>query len=111
MIIPAPASPASPPSAPPSSSIGTPAPQAPAIAPLSPQQSPQFSSGGSPSQSNLALSPGTRSPSETAPSAPGGGGKTLADCMGFWEKATHMTKAEWRAACQRTLQEYPSVRR
>jgi hypothetical protein len=31
--------------------------------------------------------------------------------MGFWEPATHMTKIEWRAACKRTLQEYPSVQR
>ena len=78
--------------------------QAPAIAPLSPQQPTQFSSGGS-TTSNLALSPGTSSssPSETAPSQPGGGGKTLADCMGFWDKDTHMTKTEWRAACQRTM--------
>ena len=47
---------------------------------------------------------------KSAPSAPGGGGKTLADCMGFWDRETHMTKPEWKAACLRTLQEYPSVR-
>jgi hypothetical protein len=29
--------------------------------------------------------------------------------MGFWEAATHMTKTEWRAACKRTLQEFPTV--
>jgi hypothetical protein len=23
--------------------------------------------------------------------------------MGFWDKGTHMTKREWRSACQRTL--------
>jgi len=33
----------------------------------------------------------------------GGGGETLAACMGFWEVATHMSKAEWRDTCQRTL--------
>jgi hypothetical protein len=43
------------------------------------------------------------SPSQAAPSLPGGGGKTLQDCMGFWDKATHMSKQQWRAACQRTL--------
>jgi hypothetical protein len=48
------------------------------------------------------LSPGG-SPSGSTPSAPGGGGKTLRDCMGFWERATHMTKAEWKAACLRTM--------
>jgi hypothetical protein len=24
-------------------------------------------------------------------------------CMGFWDSGTHMTKAEWRSACTRTL--------
>ncbi len=42
---------------------------------------------------------------------PGGGGKSLQDCMGFWDRATHMTKAEWKATCLRTMQEYPSVLR
>jgi hypothetical protein len=90
--------------------LAAPAPQVPGIAPLPSQQSTQFSSGGTPAarSGGLALSPG--SPSETAPSAPGGGGKSLADCMGFWDRETHMTKAEWRSACQRTLQEYPTVR-
>lgn len=97
--IPAPSTP----TAPPSSVIGTPAPQAPGIAPLSPQQPSNFSSGGGvpKGRNSMALSPG--SPSETAPSAPGGGGKTLSDCMGFWDAGTHMTKQEWRAACKRTL--------
>jgi len=91
----------------PSSQIGQPTPQLPAIAPLSPQLPTQLSSGGTVTN-NLALSPG--SPSESAPSTPGGGGKSLGDCMGFWEPATHMTKAEWRAACMRTMQEYPNIR-
>jgi hypothetical protein len=30
--------------------------------------------------------------------------------MDFWEPATHMTKTEWRAACKRTLEEYPTLR-
>jgi len=30
--------------------------------------------------------------------------------MDFWEPATHMSKTEWRAACERTLQDYPSLR-
>ena len=86
----------------PPSAIGTPAPQMPGIAPLSPQQpTAPSSSGGVPKQSSLALSPG--SASEAAPSAPGGGGKTLGDCMGFWDAGTHMTKREWKAACERML--------
>jgi len=107
-----PASPSTPSATAPSSQIGSPASQPSAIAPLSPQLPTQFSTGGSTGTSNLALSPGSSSssPSESAPSAPGGGGKSLADCMGFWDKGTHMTKTEWRSACQRTLQEYPTVR-
>jgi hypothetical protein len=76
----------------------------PSVAPLSPALQPNIlSGGGTPAQSggSLALSPG--SPSESAPSTPGGGGKTLSDCMGFWEPATHMSKQEWKAACKRTL--------
>ena len=94
----------------PPSAIGDPMPQLTPIAPLSPQLPEQFATS-SIVQPNLALTPGTSggSPSETAPSAPGGGGKTLADCMGFWDRGTHMTKAEWKAACVRSIQEYPSV--
>ncbi len=93
------------------SAIAAPVPELPPIPPLSPQLPTQISSGGTP-QPNLALSPSSASgsPSELAPSAPGGGGRTLADCMGFWDRETHMTKPEWKAACLRTLQEYPSVR-
>jgi hypothetical protein len=73
----------------------------------------QFATGGGGSP-NLALSPGTSSgsgnPSESAPSKPGGGGKSLADCMGFWDAATHMSKVEWRAACKRSMKEFPDVK-
>jgi hypothetical protein len=88
---------------PPASAIAPPSGQVQGVTPLSPQQPSNVQSGGgTPKQGgSLALSPG--SPSETAPSTPGGGGKSLSDCMGFWEPATHMTKREWRAACQRTL--------
>lgn len=89
------------------SQVRQPAPQAAPVAPLSPQQQTQFATGGTPN-SNLALSPG--SPSESTSIAPGGGGKSLEACMGFWEPPTHMTKAEWRVACKRTMQDYPNVR-
>ena len=95
----------------PPSVIGTPMQQAAPVAPLSPSlPQPSESSGGSTQGGTgsgaRALSPGsgvgdTGSPSENAPSAPGGGGKSLQDCMGFWDKGTHMSKAEWRAACLR----------
>jgi hypothetical protein len=57
------------------------------IAPLPPQLQSQFAIGGT-LQSKMVLSP-----------AQGGGGKTLADSMGFWDRETHMSKAEWKVAC------------
>lgn len=103
------------PQAAPAPVIAAPLPELDPIAPLSPQLPTAISSGGS-TTSTLALSPGTpsstpnsTSPSEAAPSAPGGGGKSLADCMGFWDRETHMSKAEWKAACIRTMAEYPTV--
>jgi len=33
----------------------------------------------------------------------GGGAETLASCMSFWDRSTHMSRAEWRQACNRTL--------
>jgi hypothetical protein len=70
----------------------------------------QFATGGG-SAPNLALSPATSSgsPSESAPSSPGGGGRTLAACMGFWDAGTHMSKSE-RAACKRSMAEFPDVK-
>jgi hypothetical protein len=83
----------------------------PPLSSMSPPLPSQFATGGG-SSSNLALSPGTPSgsPSEAAPSKPGGGGKSLADCMGFWDAATHMSKVEWRAACKRSMKEFPDVK-
>src|SRR5262245_17197077 len=45
--------------------------------------------------------PTTGSPSESAPSAPGGGAPGVAACMGFWDAGTHMSKGEWAVACRR----------
>ena len=42
-------------------------------------------------------------------STPGGGGSTLADCMSFWEPATHMSKSEWRSTCQRSKAGYEDL--
>ena len=97
----------------PPSAIAAPEPKFAPIAPLSPQLPTQFATGGV-TQPNLALSPSASSapsPSESAPSAPGGGGKSLADCIGFWDPETHTSKAEWKAACARTMQDYPTVLR
>ena len=43
------------------------------------------------------------SPTEAAPSTAGGGGKSMDDCMGYWDRDTHMTKAEWKVACARSI--------
>jgi hypothetical protein len=96
-----------PPPAPPAE-IAAPAPELAPIAPLSPQLQTQFSTGGV-VQPSMALSPG--SSSESAPSTPGGGGESLADCMGFWDRETHMNKAEWKSACTRTMEDYPNISR
>jgi hypothetical protein len=33
----------------------------------------------------------------------GGGRDTLEGCISFWDRETHMTKAEWKTACQRSI--------
>jgi hypothetical protein len=33
----------------------------------------------------------------------GGQIETLAKCMSYWDRDTHMTKREWRAVCQRQI--------
>jgi hypothetical protein len=101
------------PNAAPPAAIGAPLPSLQPLPSMSPQiTTTPLSSGGTPAnRSSSALSPGqtdraptgSSSASEAAASAPGGGGNTLTDCMNFWDRGTHMTKAEWRAACKRTL--------
>lgn len=89
----------------PPSAIAAPATQAPAIAPLSAGPGQITESSGGPARTDLTASStaSSTSPSEAAPSTPGGGGDTLQACMGFWDRGTHMSKVEWRAACARTL--------
>jgi hypothetical protein len=72
------------------------------VTPLSPSlQTPTTSSGVGTRTTGSSGVGGTGSPSEGVQSAPGGGGNTLQDCMNFWDSGTHMSKAEWRTACQR----------
>ena len=89
----------------PPSAIATPAPQTTAVAPLSPPPAQTIESSGGLARTDLTASAAasSASPSESAPSVPGGGGDTLQACMGFWDRGTHMSKVEWRAACTRTL--------
>ncbi len=95
----------SPPAAPaptPASQIGAPAAQLQALAPLSPPVTPTTLTAGGAARTNSPSASST-SPTEAASGLAGGGGKSLEDCMGFWDRGTHMTKAEWRASCARSL--------
>jgi hypothetical protein len=82
--------PPAPPAAAPAPQIAAPIPQLGAITPLSDSAAVPTAqvTGGS---SGVALG-------ET----PGGGREGLQACMEFWDSATHMTKPEWKAACQRS---------
>lgn len=79
-----------------------PLPDPPVLAPLSQPLSTTLSGGGGTSRT-------TPTTSEAAPSVPGGGGETLADCMSFWDAATHMTKGEWRSTCMRAKAGYDDL--
>jgi hypothetical protein len=88
----------------PPSAIGAPLSSAPKIAPLSPQITTTPLTGGSVRNDLLPTPTGpSGSASQSVQSIAGGGGRTLQDCMGFWDRGTHMTKSEWRAACQRSI--------
>jgi len=98
------------PAPPPTSAVAAPSGQLRAVAPLSQQLSPQqLAPGGGATLSSS--SPASTSPSQAAPSIAGGGGITLADCMRFWDKGTHMSKSEWQAACVRSLHRLDEVAR
>jgi len=84
-----PSPPATPPRAP-TAVIGSPALRLPAIAPLSPPDT----------TPTTTLTTGG---SARTDSTPGGGGKTLQDCLSFWDAQTHMSKTEWKAACARSM--------
>ena len=100
-------SPAAPPqtttATPPASVIGTPMTSPSPIAPLSPQITTTPLTGGTVRADKLpSASALSASPSESAQSTAGGGGRTLEDCIKFWDRGSHMTKSEWRAACARS---------
>lgn len=33
----------------------------------------------------------------------------IEECMGMWDAGTHMNKQEWRATCERSLSQSPTV--
>lgn len=79
------------------------------LAPLPDPASQDFllSGGGSPNPTptgNFATTTGAMGTSDPAAvQHPGGGGSTVADCMGLWDKSSHMSKASWKETCVRTL--------
>jgi hypothetical protein len=95
----------------PPSAVGTPMTSPSPVAPLSPQLTTTPLTGGTvrpdklPSPSTLSTSP-----SESAQSTAGGGGRTLEDCIKFWDRGTHMTKSEWRIACTRSQHRLDNLR-
>jgi len=94
---PAPAAPA------PACQIAVPLRQLAPIAPIAPLSSSTSSSTAVP----IALPTGG---STGVPvSAPGGGREGLAACLEFWDSATHMTKAEWKAACERSVHRLETI--
>ena len=104
------------PVAPPTSAVGAPVAEIPPLAPLVPADTLTTFGTGRPSVSATTVSPyfsysAPESQSQAAPILPGGGGGTLEDCMAFWDRATHMTKNEWRAACKRTIHRLDDVTR
>jgi hypothetical protein len=97
---------------PPAAVIGVPMTRPPAVAPLSPQQVTATPvSGGTVRNDKLASPTGSSiSPSELAQSTAGGGGWGLEACMGYWDRGTHMTKSEWRRACERSARRLDNLK-
>ena len=56
---------------------------------------PTTSGSGRPDPGGANSSPGTAGAGKDAAKS------ALADCMGLWDKGTHMTKAEWATTCRR----------
>jgi len=97
---------------PPASVIGTPMTRPSAIAPLSPQQVTTTPVSGGTVRNDKLPSPtvSSISPSESAQSTAGGGGWGLKACMGYWDRGTHMTKSQWRGACERSARRLDNLK-
>lgn len=80
--------PPAPPTPAPAAAIGVPTPRPAAVAPLSAAL-----------PSSTALATG----GSTGVSLPGGGHEGLQACLEFWDRETHMTRAEWKVACQDSI--------
>jgi hypothetical protein len=53
--------------------------------------------------------PSSGGTSRTGDNSGGVAGKKIEECMATWDAGTHMTKKEWRATCERSLSESPSL--
>lgn len=63
------------------------------------------SGGGRPGNANSASGGSATggSTGESGNSSPGAYGATMSQCMSVWDASSHMSKKEWRDACQRTV--------
>src|SRR5262249_23129048 len=96
------AAPKAPPPPTPAAAIGAPSPQQQPPTPLSTPLTLTTPTAGGTARTDSA-SPLSTSPTEAAPTIPGGGGRSLQNCIDFWDQQTHMSKSEWNAACSRSL--------
>lgn len=81
---------------------GVPQPTGPAGSTAQPNNSARAATGTALSGGRAGIPPGVGAASSSREQNGVGPRNTLADCMSFWEPATHMTKTEWRRACIRT---------
>jgi hypothetical protein len=72
-----------------------------------PASAPASAQGATPSQ------PASKKTKAVDPAANAGGGlsrqKRLALCLETWDAQTHMSKREWRVACERSVKDYPEA--
>jgi hypothetical protein len=55
------------------------------------------------------LPPSSGGTARTGDNRVGAAGKNIEECMGTWDAGTHMTKKEWRATCERSLSQSPTI--
>ena len=72
---------------------------------------PAFAQGASASAQILrpAKERGNAAPSDTVVNGGMAKQKRLSLCLESWDAQTHMSKREWRVACERSLKDYPDA--
>jgi hypothetical protein len=79
---------------------------------LAPASSPALAQGATPPQPTLKKTKDRGAvPESSATTASGGITKQqrLALCIETWDAQTHMSRREWRVACERSVREYPDA--